>query len=144
MIHELRGKLLLQTTRVDGLCRFEEKAGVKLATMPTKAWCRTEVETWKDYSNELGSGMDNLGMRVWEVEQELMRHRHCSHCEPDYNSSEVSGWEPRRFRTGSERSHSSFGTPEGLTIALSRNEEEQWTEEMWKGPSWRIRGSGIR
>jgi len=52
-----------------------------------------------------------------------MHHNHCHHCPADYNSAEVSGWEPRRFQAdtpwpGSDRSHLSFGTPEGVRPAL--------------------------
>lgn len=56
---------------------------------------------------------EDLGMRVWEVEQYLMREIHCSHCwdlEP-INESRMSGWRPRRMRTpGPEGEESESGS----------------------------------
>jgi len=124
MIHEDCLNIHLQQKRINCLVAFKDHAVVQLKDAPTQAWCKNEVESWKDWSNELGSHVDLISSRLWDAEQRLMIHNHCHHCPADYNSPEVSGWEPTRFRTrgdtpwpGSDRSHSSFGTPEGVRPA---------------------------
>ena len=61
LLHEDCRKLHLQEKRVDGLVTFVE--------MLTCVWCKNKVESWKEYSNELGNGMDMLCMCMWECEQ---------------------------------------------------------------------------